>query len=129
MKNCKFRDLYGLKGGRITVDFRIENLFDEKRNCWKVTLFGEIDIFNSADVKEKLNGLVEQKSVDMHVNCKQLTYIDSTGLGALVGVLKRLKGENREMHLNNVRPNISKLFRITNLNKVFIIDEDGENND
>ena len=111
------------------MDFRIENLFDEKRNCWKVTLFGEIDIFNSADVKEKLNGLVEQKSVDMHVNCKQLTYIDSTGLGALVGVLKRLKGENREMHLNNVRPNISKLFRITNLNKVFIIDEDGENND
>jgi anti-sigma B factor antagonist len=111
------------------MDFRIEQLFDEKRNCWKVTLFGEIDIFNSADVKEQLNGLVEQKSVDMHVNCKQLTYIDSTGLGALVGVLKRLKGENREMHLNNVRPNISKLFRITNLNKVFIIDEDGESND
>ena len=111
------------------MDFQIEKSFDEKRNCWKVTLFGEIDIFNSTDVKEQLTGLIEQKSVDMHVNCKQLTYIDSTGLGALVGVLKRLKGENREMHLNNVRPNISKLFRITNLNKVFIIDEDGESND
>jgi len=110
------------------MDFQIEKSFDEKRNCWKVTLFGEIDIFNSTDVKEQLTGLIEQKSVDMHVNCKQLTYIDSTGLGALVGVLKRLKGESREMHLVDVRPNISKLFRITNLDKVFII-EDGENND
>ena len=106
------------------MNFQIESGFDQVSNHWKVTLVGEVDIYNSAELKSRLNQLIEEKPADMYVDCSKLEYIDSTGLGALVGVLKRVKGSNRTMHLSSVKPNILKLFRITNLDKVFVI-EDG----
>ena len=104
------------------MDFGIEKNFDG--NCWNVALRGEIDIFNSGSLKTQLTQLMEEHKADMHVNCKELEYIDSTGLGALVGVLKHIKSHGKEMHLSNVKPNTLKLFHITNLDKVFIVEGD-----
>jgi len=103
------------------MDFGIEKTFDG--NVWRITLSGEIDIYNSSDMKTLLTKLMEEHTADMHVDCNNLEYIDSTGLGALVGALKNIKSQGKEMHLLNVKPNILKLFRITNLDKVFIIEE------
>ena len=103
------------------MDFTIENTFDG--GSWRVNLSGEIDIYNSSDLKAKLTGLMTEKPADIHINCKTLEYIDSTGLGALVGVLKHVKDLDREVYLSNVRPSITKLLRITKLDKVFIIEE------
>lgn len=108
------------------MDFSIEPHLDESNNCWKVILSGEIDIFSSADVKTQLTQLMEEKAADMRVDCKQLEYIDSTGLGALVGVLKNVKGHGKTLYLSSVKPNILKLFRITNLDKVFVLEEGAE---
>jgi len=105
------------------MDFEIEKNYDGTN--WQVTLSGEIDIFNSADMKKQLSELMEEHEADIHVDCKSLEYIDSTGLGALVGVLKNIKTFNKEMYLHEIKPNILKLFRITNLDKVFIIKNEG----
>lgn len=101
------------------MDFAIEKKYDDFK--WQVTLSGEVDIFNSADLKTQLTELMEEQVADIHIDCANLDYIDSTGLGALVGVLKNIKTHDKEIHLSNVKPNILKLFRITNLDKVFII--------
>lgn len=103
------------------MDLEIEKNFDGK--CWHISLFGEIDIYNSAELKTELAKLMEEHAADVHVDCKELEYIDSTGLGSLVGVLKNVKSHDKEMYLTNVKANILKLFRITNLDKVFIIEE------
>ena len=103
------------------MDFEIEKNFDG--TSWHVTLSGEIDIYNSMDLKTKLTQLMEEHAADVYLNCKGLEYIDSTGLGALVGALKHIKSRDKEMHLSNVKANVLKLFRITNLDKVFIIEE------
>jgi anti-sigma B factor antagonist len=106
------------------MDFGIEKSFDG--SSWHVALSGEIDIYNSTDMKKQLNLLMDEHIADMYVDCKNLEYIDSTGLGALVGVLKNIKSHDKEMHLSHVKANILKLFRITNLDKVFIIEEGGD---
>ena len=103
------------------MDFGIEQTFAEGN--WYVKLSGEIDIYNSTDMKTQLVQLMEENIADVHIDCKELEYIDSTGLGALVGALKNIKGHDKEMYLKNVKPNILKLFRITNLDKVFIMEE------
>ncbi|MCL2016959.1 MAG: STAS domain-containing protein [Defluviitaleaceae bacterium] len=103
------------------MDFSIEKTFDE--NSWQVVLAGEIDIFNSADLKKHLTQLMDEHAADVYVDCTNLEYIDSTGLGALVGILKTIKGLGKEMHLLHVKPSVLKLFKITNLDKVFIIQE------
>jgi anti-sigma B factor antagonist len=108
------------------MDFKTEYTLDEQNLRWNVTLKGEIDIFNSAELKKNLNDLLKERDADLYLHCKDLEFIDSTALGALVGVMKTVKDNGREMHLVSLRPNIKKLFRITNLDSVFIMEEAGD---
>ncbi|MCL2399736.1 MAG: STAS domain-containing protein [Defluviitaleaceae bacterium] len=103
------------------MDLAIEKTYNG--NNWQVKLCGEIDIVNSAEFKSQLTNLIEEHVADIHIDCTGLEYIDSTGLGALVGILKNTKSHGKEVRLSFVKPNILKLFRITNLDKVFIIEE------
>ena len=107
------------------MDFSMDTLYDEPNNRWMVALKGEVDIFNSQDMKTRLNGLLQERQIDLYLDCKDLEYLDSTALGSLVGVLKNVKDYEGEMHLMSIRPNLLKLFRITNLDKVFVIEGDG----
>ena len=71
--------------------------------------------------------MIEEKNADVVLDCAQLTYMDSTSIGALVSVLKNVKIYGGTVVLHNLRPNLMKLFRITNLDKVFEIGgESGE---
>ncbi|MCL2665559.1 MAG: STAS domain-containing protein [Defluviitaleaceae bacterium] len=105
------------------MDFQMDHSFDEQQNRWNIILTGEIDIFNSLELKTRLTKLVEEKPADVFLQCKFLEYIDSTGLGALVGVLKNVKGSGFTIHMQDVKPNIQKLFKITNLDNEFILEE------
>ena len=106
------------------MEFEMETMFDESLNRWDVTINGEIDIFESNEFKEKLIELIEQKETDLYIRCGNLSYIDSTGLGALVAVLKSVKIYGGEMKLIGLKPAIAKLFRITNLDKAFVVEGD-----
>ncbi len=109
------------------MDYILEERFDEDKNSWVIKISGEIDIFNSENFKQKLLELIKQKNANIHVDCKLLDYVDSTGLGALVAVLKNVKSYGGDIYLMNIRPNLAKLFKITNLDRVFKIE--GEKNE
>jgi len=106
------------------MDYALDAVFNDEKKHWSVTITGEVDIFNSADMKKSLTELIKQKNADIVMDCKCLEYIDSTALGALVGVLKNVKSYGGSIYLCNVKPNLSKLFKITNLDKVFILEGD-----
>ena len=88
-----------------------------------ITIEGEIDIYSAPDFKEKLYTIIGEGNRDVVLECSNLSYIDSTGLGILVGVLKRIKEQNHNIVIKNPRNTIRKLFKITGLDKVFIIEE------
>ncbi|AEV70350.1 STAS domain-containing protein [Acetivibrio clariflavus] len=87
----------------------------------KITLNGEIDIYTSNELKEKLYNIVETNKKDLIIDCKELDYIDSTGLGIFVGALKKAKQYEKKVVIVNLKDNIKKLFTITGLDKVFQI--------
>lgn len=87
----------------------------------KVALRGEIDIYTAAQFKENLYRLVDNSVKDIVIDCDGLDYIDSTGLGIFVGALKKARLTNRNISIENLRDNIRKLFNITGLDKLFII--------
>ena len=97
-----------------------EELFDGSVGIF---ISGEVDIYTSQKLKDKLNDIVESYKLDLRIDCKGLNYIDSTGLGILVGALKRAKQYDKKIYISNLRDNIKKLFIITGLDKVFIIEE------
>lgn len=86
-----------------------------------VSITGEIDIYTARMFKEKLYNIVDANNTDLKIDCKELNYIDSTGLGIFVGALKKTKLLGKSIYLLNLKDNIRKLFVITGLDKLFII--------
>jgi len=82
---------------------------------------GEIDICFAPAFKEKLNNIIIEKKVNLLIDCEKLDYLDSTGLGALMSILKNANENNVKIVIVNLKPNIRKLFSITGLDKIFSI--------
>jgi len=85
-------------------------------------LKGELDIFSSPTFKEKLYGIIENSQNDIILDLSEISYIDSTGLGVFVGALKKAKQKNLNIKLRNLKPNVKKVFSITGLDKVFLME-------
>lgn len=96
---------------------------EEKANgSIKIYLSGEVDIYTSQSLKERLYSIIESNKTDLIIDCKELNYIDSTGLGIFVGSLKKAKQYEKKIYISNLKDNIKKLFVITGLDKIFIIE-------
>lgn len=84
---------------------------------------GEVDIYTSPELKNKIFELIEDKNADLVMDGENLEYIDSTGLGVLMSIYKKTQEKDLNFKIINLKPNIYKLFDITGLNKVFNIQE------
>jgi anti-sigma B factor antagonist len=87
-----------------------------------VFLSGEVDVGNCGIFKEELGKAVENATEDITLDFGSLDYIDSAGLGILVGVFKRLREKDLEMTVANSNDYIKKLFRITKLDTLFKVE-------
>jgi len=105
------------------MSLEISKKFDEEGNVWIIEPVGEVDIYTSPQFKEILLSTIEEKPVDIAIDGKSLSYIDSTGLGVLISALKKAKENNKSIIITNIKPNIKKLFSLTSLDKVFTIKE------
>lgn len=89
----------------------------------RVLISGEADIYTSSKLKDRLYDIVDARKTDLKIDCSGLNYIDSTGLGVFAGTLKRVKQYGNNIYLIGLKSNIKKLFTITGLDKLFIIEE------
>jgi anti-sigma B factor antagonist len=105
------------------MSLNIDIEFNEEKNIWVIVPEGEIDIYTSPKLKDTLTRMLKDKEADILIDGKKLDYVDSTGLGALISILKKVKEKDNKIYMENVKPNIRKLFDITNLDKVFVIKE------
>lgn len=103
---------------------KIRYLFSERSDRWEVKIMGEVDINTSDEVRAKIESILEEKEKSMIINAEELDYIDSTGLGMLIGIVKRLKASGHELILAKPQASIVKLFRITGLDKIIRIREE-----
>ena len=84
---------------------------------------GEIDIYTAPRLRELLIDLVSKNNYQLIVNMDKVEFLDSTGLGALVGGLKRVRAHDGSLDLVCTQERLLKIFRITGLTKVFGIHE------
>ncbi len=98
----------------------INSSFDAEKHVWNLKLGGEIDIYTSTIFKEELQQIyLSEETGDVHIDASELEYIDSTGLGVLIGALKRLKQKDKDIYIKDIKPNVKKIFNITGLDKIF----------
>lgn len=106
------------------MDIVLKPDYNNEKNIWEISAYGEIDIYNSSNIKDYLSALIQEHQCDIYLYCDELEYIDSTGLGALVAIVKKVRQYDGNIHLFNLKPNVLKIFKITNLDKVFIMEGD-----
>ncbi|MBI4260659.1 MAG: STAS domain-containing protein [Actinobacteria bacterium] len=86
-----------------------------------VSLRGEIDVYTAPRLRQALIDLIGEGATDIVVDMAEVDFLDSTGLGVLVGGLKRVKAKEGSLSLVVTQDKILKIFDITGLSKVFPI--------
>lgn len=101
------------------MDLSIETRSEGERTIIEVG--GEIDVYTAPRLRDKITELVSEGSYDLVIDMEKVDFLDSTGLGVLVGGLKKVRAHDGSMRLICNQERLLKIFRITGLAKVFAI--------
>jgi anti-sigma B factor antagonist len=102
----------------VNFDIKTEQLSGK---AFVISLAGEVDLYTAPEFKQQLLEVVAQGATDVIVDFSNTTFIDSTTLGVLVGGVKRLRENDGRLTLVCSDRNITKIFEITGLDRVFSI--------
>ena len=91
-----------------------------------IALDGEVDVYTSPRLKQEMVDLLNRGQVHLVVDLNEVEYLDSTGLGVLIGGLKRAREREGDLRLICENMRILRIFEITGLTKIFEIDKDEE---
>jgi anti-sigma B factor antagonist len=103
----------------VTVDLSVSS--SEQGAVTIVHVAGEIDVYTAPLLREVLDKQVAAGRTDLVVDLEKVTFMDSTGLGVLVGRLKLVRGQNGTLRIVSAQERILKVFKITGLDKFFHI--------
>jgi anti-sigma B factor antagonist len=87
-------------------------------------LQGDVDTYTCGKLSSAFLDLLERGEAHVVVNMAEVGYIDSSGLGTLVGGLRRTRERNGTLAILQASPHILKVFNITGLSKVFQVFSD-----
>ena len=102
----------------MNFDINTEQVGDD---AFVIALAGEVDLYTAPEFKQQLLDVIAQGGKEVVVDFTNTTFIDSTTLGVLVGGVKRLRSNDGQLSLVCSDRNITKIFEITGLDRVFTI--------
>ncbi len=89
-----------------------------------LSLRGEVDVANSQQVRDAALALIGTGIKRLVIDLSSTDYLDSAGLGILVGLLKRARESDLTLVVAGAQPRVQRLFDITKLNQVFTMRQD-----
>jgi anti-sigma B factor antagonist len=98
---------------------KIECKLMEDQDYWEIKLVGEVDIASASKFRAALTESYGQAPADIRLDASELSYVDSTGLGVIIGAFGRMQDKGHVVRIINPRPNVKKLLSITSLDKIF----------
>jgi anti-sigma B factor antagonist len=104
--------------GPVNFDVKTDKVDD---GTYVISLTGEVDLYTAPEFKQQLLDVISEGGKDVVVDFSDTTFIDSTTLGVLVGGVKRLRAQEGRLSLVCSDRNITKIFEITGLDRVFTI--------
>jgi anti-sigma B factor antagonist len=82
---------------------------------------GVIDLFTAPELKARLVSLIEGGAREVVVDLSEATYMDSTGLGAMLAAARRLGNRGGRLAIAGPRPSISRVFEIAGLDSLLTV--------
>lgn len=84
-----------------------------------VEVSGEIDVYTAPKLREVVVGAIEAGNTRLIIDIEGVDFLDSTGLGVLVGALKRVRADGGSLDIVCTSERLLRIFSITGLDKVF----------
>lgn len=89
-----------------------------------VFIKGEIDIYSIEKFRETIENQIKTQVPEIILDCSELSYMDSTGMGVLIELRNKTKEMGQKIIMMNPRPNIKKLLTLTGVDKIIeVIDK------
>jgi len=101
------------------VDLTLNTRSEADRTVLEVA--GEVDVYTGPTLRDRISDLLDSGAHDLVVDLGKVDFIDSTGLGVLVGALNRAKELGGSLQLVCAQERVLKLLRITGLDQVFTV--------
>ncbi len=93
----------------------------EKKGVTVLTVDGQIDVHTSPKLRLKFDKLYAQGVRKMVIDFEKVTYVDSSGLAALIYMIQKLRQNKGAMALANLLDKINYLFEITKIDMLMSI--------
>lgn len=106
------------------MNFKIKS--EEKENIGVIIVEGEVDMFSSPNLRDKLLPFFEKGVKGIIVDLSGVSFMDSSGIATLVEGLQWSKKNDKEFMLTGLGPdtNVMNALALTKLDNVFTIRED-----
>lgn len=92
-----------------------------------ITVGGDVDVYAAPRLRDQITELVaDGEAHHLVIDLSAVEFLDSTGLGVLVGGLKKVRSRGGTLRLVCTQERLLKIFRITGLAKVFEIHDTPE---
>ncbi|MDP4162993.1 MAG: anti-sigma factor antagonist [Bacillota bacterium] len=88
---------------------------EEYNESLEIKVEGEIDAYTAPKLRDAIFPLSEKENVKMIIDLTDVLYMDSTGLGVIVGVFKSVRAHNGDFKLIGLSDRLKRLFEITGL--------------
>src|SRR4051812_20296279 len=82
-----------------------------------LTLYGALDAVTAGELKSEVVKLTERDTVKVVVDLSQLTLIDSTGVGVLISLFKRLRARDGHVYFAGLTGQPKEIFRLLRLDR------------
>ncbi len=99
---------------------------NQSGNVTILNMTGRLDLASGASLKETVQKEFESGNVKIHLNLSRVDFINSSGLGALVSLMKETRLKHGRMTMSNLAAYVAEIFEITQLSHIFEIYESEE---
>ncbi len=93
----------------------------EEGNVAVLSLSGRLDLVSGATLKQHLKEQFDKNITLIHLNLSEVEFINSSGLGALVSIMKEIRLLKGRLTLSNLASYVQEIFEITQLSHIFEI--------
>ena len=90
---------------------------------WIVTVAGDVDLHTAPELRDRLASLGDTGADHVVVDLSDCAFLDSMGLGVLLGAKKRMARDGRELHVVVSSSDVRRIFEITMLDRVLDLHE------
>lgn len=84
-----------------------------------VIIKGEIEIIYIKELKEKLTSLAEKNNKDIELDLSDVEYMDSSGVGILLNVLRILRQKGKRLYIRKLSDRVLSVLKLSSLTEMF----------